>query len=166
MKITQEHWDELHQCALYKELLPRNQKIVDWVIREYLESSLKESIPVQIYSVVNQDCGTIKICKLHYDEVNQRNLLDLNALDFNIGLKFDNNHFMPFFGKDDIALFNVMYPIDEIENSDICLVKLKSEKKFFLATKEETGYFKLDSGFLGTDEEIEILGVLINVETK
>jgi hypothetical protein len=56
--------------------------------------------------------------------------------------------------------------VDEIENGDICLIKLKLMKTYYLATKEETGFFDLDCSYLGSEEEVEVFGKLVNIETR
>ena len=73
---------------------------------------------------------------------------------------------MPFFAEKDIALFNTLYFAEDIDNEDIILIKIKTLGQYFLATKGETGYFELDCNYLCTYDEAEIIGVLVNVETK
>ena len=63
------------------------------------------------------------------------------------------------------GLFKKLNNKEEIEDGDICLVKVKELKQTFLATKETTGFFELDNSFLGENKEIEIIGVLVNIET-
>jgi hypothetical protein len=45
-------------------------------------------------------------------------------------------------------------------------VKIKTLNDLFLVTKEENGYFELDGTYLDHGENLEVLGVLINIETK
>ena len=100
-----------------------------------------EDYSIQIYSPIEA-------------QVNQRCLLNLNSLNFDFGLYFSGDRFMPFFGEKEIGLFKITNNIDEVENGDICLLVDKMENKYWLATKENTGFFTLDlrpgaPGFFG-----------------
>ena len=168
MKINEEHWQELRQCSLYKNLLPRYQKIIEWIFKEYTEMSEEENKEILVYFVNPQKNGSIKLqpSELKTAAISRRKLLNLDVLDFNFGLQFTSNKFMPFFGSCETGLFSSSRPVDEIENGDICLVKLKDTNENYLATKEEVGFFELDTSYLGSFEDIELMGVLINIRTK
>lgn len=168
MKINEEHWQELRQCSLYKNLLPRYQKIIEWLFKEYTEMSEEENKEILVYFVNPQKNGSIKLqpSVLTTVAINRRKLLNLDVLDFNFGLHFTSDKFMPFFGSCETGLFSSSRPVDEIENGDICLVKLKVTNENYLATKEEVGFFELDTSYLGSFEDIELMGVLVNIRTK
>ena len=126
----------------------------------------EENIKTKIYFVTDQENGSIKIHSPLDYEINQRRLLNLNEINFDFGLKFINNTFMPFFGEKEIALFSNSRSIDEIDNGDICLIKYKPMNIYFLATKEETGFFELNCRYLCEYNEATIKGVLTNIETE
>lgn len=166
MKIDKNQLDELRQCKIYQNILPRYQKVIEWIFEQYLELSDNEKIRgIETYYIVPQENGSIKTESLIVTNINRRKLLNLDALDFDFGLKFTSNKFQPFFGLYETGLFKKLNNKEEIEDGDICLVKVKELKQTFLATKEETGFFELDTSFLGENEEIEIIGVLVNIET-
>lgn len=166
MKINEKHLKELRNCELYQHMLPRYQKSVEWIIKQYIEMTEKESIKTTTYFVTKQENGAIKIHSPLEVNIMQRQLLNLNDLDFNFGLQFTSDCFMPFFGEGETALFSSSRDVDEIENGDICLIKLKLMETYYLATKEETGFFELDCSYLGAEEEVEVLGKLVNIETR
>lgn len=165
MKINDKQLEELRNCELYQSMLPRYQKSIEWIIKQYIESTEAENIETTSYFVTKQENGAIKLHSPLKVNITQRRLLNLNNLDFDFGLQFTSDYFMPFFGDGETALFNSSRNIDEIENGDICLIKLKLMKSYYLATKEETGFFNLDCSYLGSEEEVEVLGKLINIET-
>lgn len=166
MKITEKHLKELRQCELYQSMLPRYQKSVEWIIKEYIKQTEEENIQTKIYFVTPKEYGGIKIHSPLDADINQRRLLSLNALDFDFGLQFTSDKFMPFFGNNEIALFSGSRSMDDLENGDICLVRRKITCDHFLATKEETGFFELDCSYLGSDEELLLIGKLVNIETR
>lgn len=166
MKISDKQLKELRSCELYQSMLPRNQKIVEWMIREYIKLAEEENIKVKIHFVTPMEDGSIKIDGPKEEQVNRRRLLNLNSLGFNFGLYFISDAFMPFFGEKEIGLFEVIDDMSEAENGDICLLIDKIENKHWLATKEETGFFTLDCKYLDNGEALALLGKLVNIETK
>lgn len=166
MKINDKHLKELRQCEMYQSILPRYQKVVEWLLKEYIEVTEKENIKTEVYFVTKKDNGSIKMHSPLEVDINQRRLLNLNALDFDFGLNFTSDCFMPFFGENEIALFSSWNNVEENDFGDICLVKFKTLNELFLVTKEENGYFELDGTYLDHGENLEVLGVLINIETK
>ena len=166
MKISDKQLKELRSCELYQSMLPRNQKIVEWMIREYIKLAEEENIKVKIHFVTPMEDGSIKIDGPKEEQVNRRRLLNLNSLGFNFGLYFISDAFMPFFGEKEIGLFEVIDDMSEVENGDICLLIDKIENKYWLATKEETGFFTLDCKYLDNGEALALLGKLVNIETK
>ena len=166
MKISDKQLKELRSCELYQSMLPRNQRIVEWMIREYIELAEEENIKVKIHFVAPMEDGSIKINSSKEEQVNRRRLLNLNSLGFDFGLYFTSDTFMPFFGEKEIGLFEVIDDMSEVENGDICLLIDKIENKHWLATKEETGFFTLDCKYLDNGEALALLGKLVNIETK
>ena len=166
MKISDKQLKELRSCELYQSMLPRNQRIVEWMIREYIELAEEENIKVKIHFVTPMEDGSIKIHSPKEERVNQRRLLNLNLLNFDFGLYFISNAFMPFFGEKEIGLFESVDDMNKVENGDICLLIDKTENKHWLATKEETGFFTFDCEYLDSGEALVLLGKLINIETK
>ena len=90
----------------------------------------------------------------------------MNLLDFDFGIYFTSDAFMPFFGEKEIGLFEAIDDINEVENGDICLLIDKIENKHWLATKEETGFFTFDCEYLDSGESLVLLGKLVNIETR
>lgn len=166
MKISDKQLKELRSCELYQSMLPRNQRIVEWMIREYIELAEEENIKVKIHFVTPMEDGSIKIHSPKEGQVNQRRLLNLNSLGFDFGLYFNSDTFMPFFGEKEIGLFETIDDMSEVKNGDICLLIDKIENKHWLATKEQTGFFTLDYKYLDNGEALAILGKLVNIETR
>ena len=166
MKINDKQLKELRSCELYQSMLPRYQKNVEWIIEEYIKLTEEENIKVKIHFVTPMEDSSIKIHSPKEEQVNQRCLLNLNLLNFDFGLYFTNNAFMPFFGEKEIGLFETIDNIDEVENGDICLLIDKIENKHWLATKEKTGFFTLDCEYLDSGDALVLLGKLVNIETK
>lgn len=166
MKITNKHLSELRQCELYQKILPRYQKNIEWLLKKYIEMTEQENIKTKVYFITDQENGSIKVHSPLEAEINQRRLLNLNETNFEFGLEFLNDTFMPFFGEKEIALFSSPRPIDEIDNGDICLVKYKPMNIYFLTTKEETGFFELNCNYLCNYDEAKIEGILVNIETR
>ena len=166
MKINDEQLKELRGCELYQNMLPRYQKNVEWIIREYIKRTEEENIKVKVYFVTPMKDGSIKMHSPMEEQVNQRRLLNLNSLDFDFGLYFTSNAFMPFFGDKEIGLIEATNRMDEIEDGDICLLADKMENKYWLATKEKTGFFTLDCEYLDNGEAIVLFGKIVNIETK
>ena len=166
MEINDKQLKELRSCELYQSMLPRNQKIVEWIIREYIKLAEEENIKVKIHFVTPLEDGSIKIHNSKEEQVNRRRLLNLNALDFDFGLYFTSDAFMPFFGEKETGLFESVDDMNKVENGDICLLIDKIENKHWLATKEETGFFTLDCEYLDSGEALVLLGKLVNIETK
>lgn len=166
MKISDKQLKELRGCELYQSMLPRNQRIVEWMIREYIELAEEENIKVKIHFVTPMEDGSIKIHSPKEEQVNQRRLLNLNSLGFDFGLYFTSDTFMPFFGEKEIGLFETIDDMSEVKNGDICLLIDKIEHKYWLATKEETGFFTLDCKYLDNGEALVIFSKLVNIETR
>ena len=166
MEINDKQLKELRSCELYQSMLPQNQKIVEWIIREYIKLAEEENIKVKIHFVTPLEDGSIKIHNSKEEQVNRRRLLNLNALDFDFGLYFTSDAFMPFFGEKETGLFESVDDMNKVENGDICLLIDKIENKHWLATKEETGFFTLGCEYLDRGEALVLLGKLVNIETK
>lgn len=166
MKINDKQLKELRSCELYQSMLPRYQKNVEWIIKEYIKLTEEENIKVKVYFVTPMEDGSIQIHSHIEEQVNQRRLLNLNLLDFDFGLYFTSDAFMPFFGEKEIGLIKATNYMDEIEDGDICLLADKMEDKYWLATKEKTGFFTLDCEYLDDGEAIVLLGKIVNIETK
>lgn len=166
MKINEKQLKELRNCELYQNMLPRYQKNIEWIIREYIKLTEEENIKVKTYFVTPMEDGSIKMHSPIEEQVNQRRLLNLNSLDFDFGLYFTSNTFMPFFGEREIGLVEATNYMDEIEDGDICLLADKIEDKYWLATKEKTGFFTLDCEYLDNGEAVVLLGKIVNIETR
>ena len=166
MKINDKQLEQLRSCELYQSILPRYQKNIEWIIKEYIKLTEEENIKVKIHFVTLMEDGSIKIHSPKEERVNQRRLLNLNLLNFDFGLYFISDAFMPFFGEKEIGLFESVDDMNKVENGDICLLIDKTENKHWLATKEKTGFFTLDCEYLDNGESIVLLGKLINIETK
>ena len=166
MKINDKQLEQLRSCELYQSILPRYQKNIEWIIKEYIKLTEEENIKVKIHFVTPMEDGSIKIHSPKEERVNQRRLLNLNLLNFDFGLYFINDAFMPFFGEKEIGLFESVDDMNKVENGDICLLIDKTENKHWLATKEETGFFTFDCEYLDSGEALVLLGKLINIETK
>ena len=102
MKINEKHLKELRDCELYQHMLPRYQRNIEWIIREYIHLTEEENIKVKTYFVTPMEDGAIKTHSPTEEEINQRRLLNLNVLDFDFGLHFTSNAFMPFLGEKEI----------------------------------------------------------------
>lgn len=169
MKINEKHLKELRQCELYQRILPRYQKNIEWILKEYIKATEEEYITTKVYFVTTLKNDSIKIHSPINLEVNRRSLLNLSALDFEFGLQFTSDKFMPFFGEQEIALFKNLpnnFEVDNIEDGDICLVKSKINNEIWLATKEKTGFFKLDCSYLDSGKDLIAIATMINIETK
>ena len=165
MKINEKHLKELRQCELYQRILPRYQKNIEWMLKEYIKATEEENIKTKVYFVTAMKNGTIKLHSPITDDINQRRLLNLNVLDFDFGLHFTSDVFMPFFGDSEIALFSNSRSMDELENGDICLVRT-TFGDHYLVTKEETGFFELDCSYLDDGKSLILIGTLVNIETQ
>lgn len=166
MKINDKQLEELRSCELYQSMLPRYQKNIEWIIKEYIKLTEEENIKVKIHFVTPIEDGSIKMHSPIEEQVNQRRLLNLNSLDFDFGLYFTSDAFMPFFGEREIGLVEATNYMDEIEDGDICLLADKIEDKYWLATKEKTGFFTLDCEYLNNGEAVVLLGKIVNIETR
>lgn len=166
MKINEKHLKELRQCELYQRILPRYQKNIEWMFREYIKTTEEENIETRVHFVTPMKDGTIKLHSVIKDNINQRRLLNLNATNFDFGLHFISDKFMPFFGENEIALFEKTEDTEALENGDICLVSSKIDGKIWLTTKEETGFFELDCSYLDDGAGLILLGKLVNIETR
>ena len=166
MKINDKQLEQLRSCELYQSILPRYQKNIEWIIKEYIKLTEEENIKVKIHFVTLMEDGSIKIHSPKEERVDQRHLLNLNLLNFDFGLYFISEAFMPFFGEKEIGLFESVDDMNKVENGDICLLIDKIENKHWLATKEKTGFFTLDCEYLDSGEALVLLGKLVNIETK
>ena len=165
MKITEKHMKELRSYELYQSILPRYQKNIEWMLKESIKATEEENIETKVYFVTPIKNGSIKLHSPIMDSINQRRLLNLNALNFDFGLHLTSDAFMPFFGNSEIALFSGSRTMDELENGDICLVRT-TFGDHYLTTKEETGFFKLDCSYLDDGKNLNLIGTLINIETR
>lgn len=150
---------------LYTKLSPRHRKIIDWTIREYasIEKDADKLMETDIYTIQTSIGEPIKFNSPISLSISRRHLDNLDALDFDFGLKFlCNKRYMPFFTDIDTALFKRQEP----EVGDLCLVKFKVGGAHWLCFMEENGFFELDGSYLDDGEGIEIVGVLVNIETK
>ena len=166
MKNNEKHLKELRQCELYQYILPRYQKNIEWIFKEYIKITEEENIETRVHFVTPMEDGTIKMHSVIKDNINQRRLLNLNVTDFDFGLHFVSDKFMPFFGENEIALFKETKDTETLEKGDICLVSSKIDGKIWLATKEETGFFELDCTYLDDGAGLILLGKLVNIETR
>ena len=48
----------------------------------------------------------------------------------------------------------------------MCLLEFKIGGALWLGFAEENGFFSLDGDYLGDDEDLKILGTLVNIETR
>lgn len=166
MKINEKHLKELRQCELYQRILPRYQKNIEWMLKEYIKATEEENIETRVHFVTPMENGTIKLHSVIKENINQRRLLNLNVIDFDFGLHFISDKFMPFFGENEIALFEETGDMKTLENGDVCLVSSKIDGKIWLTTKEETGFFELDCTYLDDGAGLILLGKLVNIETR
>lgn len=166
MKITEKHMRELRSCELYQNILPRYQKNIEWMLKEYIKATEEENLQTKVHFVTPMKNGTIKLHSAMIDNINQRRLLNLNALNFNFGLHFVTDEFMPFFGENEIGLFEETRDMNDLSNGDICLVADKIYDRMWLATKEETGFFELDCSYLDDGAGLVLIGKLVNIETR
>ena len=166
MKITEKHMKELRSCELYQSILPRYQKNIEWMLKEYIKATEEENLQTKVHFVTPMKNGTIKLHSAMADNINQRRLLNLNALNFNFGLHFVTDEFMPFFGENEVGLFEETRDMDNLSNGDICLVADKLYDRMWLATKEETGFFELDCSYLDDGAGLVLIGKLVNIETR
>lgn len=165
MKITEKHMKELRSCELYQSILPRYQKSIEWMLKEYIKATEEENIETKVYFVNTTKSGSLRLHSPLKEKINRRRLLNLGELGFDFGLHFSNDEFMPFFGESEVALFDGMVTKEDLENGDICLVK-NYYGDIYLVTKEETGFFELDCTFLDDQEKLNLIGRLVNIETK
>lgn len=152
----------------YEKLNPRRQRIVAWTIKEYLdiEEKSSERIPVKVWTI-DVPMGrpiTNFVDSPNKFNIKRRGLENLDKIDFDFGLMFTNDEYMPFFTKNDIALFNT--PSENIESGDMCLLKDKYLNNWFIAFKEENGFFELDGSFLDKGDAVTVVGVLVNIYSK
>lgn len=166
MKINEKHLKKLRQCELYQRILPRYQKNIEWMLKEYIKATEEENIETRVHFVTPMENGTIKLYSTIKDNINQRRLLNLNVINFDFGLYFISDKFMPFFGENEIALFEETEDMKTLENGDVCLVSSKIDDKIWLVTKEETGFFELDCSYLDDGAGLILLGKLVNIETR
>lgn len=152
----------------YDKLSPRYQRIVEWTIKEYLdiEEKSNERIPVEVWTVdapMGRPITGFTQSPVIYN-IKRRGLENLDKIDFDFGLMFTDDEYMPFFTKNDIALFNT--PSEDIECGDMCLLKDKYLNNWFIAFKEESGFFELDGSFLDKGDAVTVIGILVNIYSK
>ena len=63
MKINDKQLEQLRSCELYQSILPRYQKNIEWIIKEYIKLTEEENIKVKVYFVTLMEDGSIKIPK-------------------------------------------------------------------------------------------------------
>lgn len=167
IELDKDELEELRDCELIQRLNKRHRKIVEWTIREYLDIEAKsnEEIPVEVFHVKGSMHEQIDFSKPQDYLVTRRQLENLNNIDFDFGLIFYQNNYMPFFTDSDTALFKSINE-EEVEPGDMCLIRVKGVKTYWIAFKEENGYFDLGGAFLANDDEAEIIGTLVNIETR
>ena len=166
MQIEPRQWDELRNCTIYKNLKPKYQKIMDWCFEQYTDLTNNEDyIETTVFFIDTNKDGSISLTDSGRQKINRRQLQNLDALNFEFGIDFMTNKFMPFFSASDIALFSNPRPVNEIDDGDICLVRLKGLDSLYLATKEEVGFFELSCEYLGEHDSVAVIGILENVET-
>ena len=167
IELDKNELEELRECSLFQRLNKRHRKIVEWQIKQYLGIELEsdEEIPVEIFFVKGSRAEPIDFNAPQDYLVTRRQLENLNNIDFDFGLYFYMENYMPFFTNQDVGLFKVINE-DEIATGDMCLVKMKVGGNYWLAFKEQNGFFDLDGDFLGENNEVVIVGTLINIETR
>lgn len=152
----------------YDKLSPRHQRIVAWTIKEYLdiEEKSNERIPTEIWTVdtpMGEPIHKFVDSPITHN-IMRRRLDNLNVIDFDYGIRFSDDSYMPFFCEGDTALFCDFY--DGPDTGDMCLVKSKICNNWWLAFKEENGFFELNGSFLDNGEGILVVGILVNIESK
>ena len=70
MKITEKHMKELHNCTLYQSILPRYQKNIEWMLKEYIKATEEENLQTKVYFVTPMKNGTIKLHSSITDSIN------------------------------------------------------------------------------------------------
>ena len=169
--MSYENIEKLARPAIfddYEKLSPRHKRIIDWTIKEYLdiEEKINEKIPTEIWKI-DTPMGE-PIHKFNQSPITKniirRQLENLDAIEFDYGIEFTDDTYMPFFTKSDIALFNT--PADEPEIGDMCLIKSKICSNWWLDFKEENGFFELNGSFLDDGDGILVVGILVNIESK
>lgn len=164
-EFDKDELQELRDCKLIQRLNKRHRKIVEWQIKQYLDikSISNEEFLIKAFTIKGSKSEPINFKEQHNHVVNRRRLENLNNLDFNFGLYFYMENYMPFFTDQDVGLFKTAA---EPENGDMCLIKIKVLESYWLAFKEENGFFDLEGNFLDDGEKVEVIGVLVNIETR
>ena len=152
----------------YGKLSPRHQRIVAWTIKEYLdiEEKSNERIPVEVWTVdapMGRPITNFTSGPNNFN-IKRRGLENLDKIDFDFGLLFTDDEYMPFFAKNDIALFSKLP--EDIEDGDMCLLKDKYLNNWYIAFKEENGFFELDGAFLDKGDAVTVVGILVNIYSK
>ena len=77
---------------LYDTLNPRHKKIVDWTIREYADIEEKSSklVSTEVFTITSSKEEPITMQLAIERSINRRQLENLDALDFDFGLRFVN----------------------------------------------------------------------------
>lgn len=151
---------------VYDSLNPRHKKIVDWTIREYADIEEKSSrlVSTEVFTITSSKDEPVTMQLAIERSINRRQLENLDALDFDFGLRFVNEGYMPFFTENDTALFKQQG--DDFDVGDMCLLEFKIGGALWLGFAEENGFFSLDGDYLGDDEDLKILGTLVNIESR
>lgn len=151
---------------LYDSLNPRHKKIVDWTIREYadIEEKSNKLVSTEVFTITSSKEEPVSMQLAIERSINRRQLENLDALDFDFGLRFVNEGYMPFFTENDTALFKRQG--DDFDVGDMCLLEFKIGGALWLGFAEENGFFSLDGDYLGDDEDLKILGTLVNIESR
>lgn len=151
---------------LYDSLNPRHKKIVDWTIREYadIEEKSNKLVSTEVFTITSSKEEPVSMQLAIERSINRRRLENLDALDFDFGLRFVSEGYMPFFTENDTALFKQRS--NDFDIGDMCLLEFKIGGALWLGFAEENGFFSLDGDYLGNDEDLKILGTLVNIESR
>lgn len=151
---------------LYDSLSPRHKKIVYWTIKGYadIEEKANKFVSTEVFTITSSMEEPISMQLAIERPINRRQLENLDALDFDFGLRFVSEGYMPFFTENDTALFKRQG--DDFDAGDMCLLEFKIGGALWLGFAEENGFFSLDGDYLGDDEDLKILGILVNIEAR
>ena len=151
---------------LYDTLNSRHKKIVNWTIKEYADIEEKSSklVSTEVFTITSSKEEPVTMQLAIERSINRRQLENLDALDFDFGLRFVNEGYMPFFTENDTALFKRQG--NDFDTGDMCLLEFKVGGALWLGFAEENGFFSLDGDYLGDNEDLKILGTLVNIETR
>ena len=139
-------------------------EIPDCLVRVDIEEKSSKLIPTEVFSITSSKEEPVTMQLAIERSINRRQLENLDALDFDFGLRFVNEGYMPFFTENDTALFKRQG--DDFDTGDMCLLEFKIGGARWLGFAEENGFFSLDGDYLGDDEDLKILGTLVNIESR